>query len=569
MKNRIISLLLLVLLLGVSVRGVQAQSLSFEVPQQDVEVIIDEDGSMTVDYTIVFRNAPGGAPIDIVDMGLPAGSGVGPGDITAEIDGQEINNIEMISNGFSLYLQSDQIDPGETGTVHARIRNIQNQVFVGTQEETEAYASFQFMPNFFGSEYVTGRTDMTVSLVLPPGMNADEPTYYPPDGWPGEQEPAAEMTDAGRVRYTWQSSEATAEDMYVFGGGFPARLVPAAVVLEEPPADVSYPSSGGGDVFGWVFCGLFALFFGGIMALGIYQATVGQRKRKLKYLPPKISIEGHGIKRGLTSIEAAILLEQPVDKIMTMILFSVIKKGAAKVTKQDPLEIEVEDPRPEGLQSYEAEFLDAFDKTAKNKRKKALQDMMVALIKSVTNKMKGFSVKETVAYYEDIMRRAWQQVEAADTPDVKMEKFDEYMGWTMLDKEYDRRTRESFGPTPVFVPMWWGRYDPTYSSGRAGMGSVTPASSAPTLTGTGGKGASLPNLPGSDFAASMVNGVQAFSAGVIGDLTGFTGGITNKTNPPPPPSRSTWRSGGGGGGSSCACACACAGCACACAGGGR
>ena len=40
---------------------------------------------------------------------------------------------------------------------------------------------------------------------------------------------------------------------------------------------------------------------------------------------------------------------------------------------------------------------------------------MVGLVKSVSQKMKGFSHKET-AYYEDIMRRAWEQVETAETP---------------------------------------------------------------------------------------------------------------------------------------------------------
>jgi hypothetical protein len=42
---------------------------------------------------------------------------------------------------------------------------------------------------------------------------------------------------------------------------------------------------------------------------------------------PKVSIEGHGIKRSLTAVEAAILLEQPMDKILTMILFGTIKKA--------------------------------------------------------------------------------------------------------------------------------------------------------------------------------------------------------------------------------------------------
>jgi hypothetical protein len=227
-------------------------------------------------------------------------------------------------------------------------------------------------------------------------------------------------------------------------------------------------------------------------------------------------------------------------------------------------------PLPDKLHPYEVEFLKAMNETNKKEQRKLLQEVMVNLIKGITNKMKGFSRKETIAYYQDIMKRAWDQVEQADTPDVKMEKYDEYMGWTMLDRDFDRRTRDTFGPRPVFVPMWWGRYDPTFrgasTPGMGGAGKVASPTQAP-----GGGGVSLPNLPGSDFAASMVNGIQSFSAGVVGDLANFTSGITNRTNPLPPTStqRSGWKGGGGGGGRSCACACACAGCACACAGGGR
>jgi hypothetical protein len=189
--------------------------------------------------------------------------------------------------------------------------------------------------------------------------------------------------------------------------------------------------------------------------------------------------------------------------------------------------------------------------------------MMIDLVKSLSAKMKGFSRNETVAYYKDIMERAWAQVEAAQTPEVKSETFDKYMEWTMLDKDYDDRTRRVF-TGPVFVPTWWGHYDPTY---RPSTSIPRPSTvSMPSTGSPGGGGFSLPTLPGSAFAASMVRGVQNFSSGVVGNVSEFTSTITNRTNPPPPPSRSSssGRSGGG-----CACACACAGCACACAGGGR
>ena len=182
----------------------------------------------------------------------------------------------------------------------------------------------------------------------------------------------------------------------------------------------------------------------------------------MQYLPPQVSIEGHGIKRGLTAVEAAILMEQPLDKVMTMILFGVIKKNAAEVVTRDPLAIKSASPLPEGLHEYELNFLKAFKENDVKTRQGLLQEMMVKLVQTVSEKMKGFSRKETLDYYKAIMEKAWQQIEAADTPEVKSQKFDEALEWTMLDKDYDDRTRRVFNG-PVFMPMWWGRYDPTYA----------------------------------------------------------------------------------------------------------
>ena len=47
------------------------------------------------------------------------------------------------------------------------------------------------------------------------------------------------------------------------------------------------------------------------------------------------------------------------------------------------------------------------------------------LVRAVGDKMKGFSRRESVDYYKSIMERAWQQVESADTPEVKSRMLDE------------------------------------------------------------------------------------------------------------------------------------------------
>jgi hypothetical protein len=265
-------------------------------------------------------------------------------------------------------------------------------------------------------------------------------------------------------------------------------------------------------------------------------------------MPPKISLEGHGIKRGLTAVEAAVLMQEPLDKVMTMILFGVVKKGAATVVTREPLKLEIASPLPENLHEYEKNFLAAFSEPTLAAQRKALQEMVVKLVKAVEEKMKGFSRRETIDYYKAIMQRAWQQIEAAGTPEVKSKMYEEALEWTMLDKDYDERTRRVF-TGPVFVPMWWGRFDPAYrpvSTAGGGGGRVA----APSASG------GRVSVPGSAFAASVVSSVQSLASRTLGDVGAFTSGVTNRTNPLPKSTSSGYR---GGGGRSCACACACAG----------
>jgi len=211
---------------------------------------------------------------------------------------------------------------------------------------------------------------------------------------------------------------------------------------------------------------------------------------------------------------------------------------------------------PEGLHQYEKDFLGAFRAGINLKQRRLdLQDMTVRLVKSVSEKMKGFSRKETLDYYKGIMERAWDQIAAAGTPEVQSKMFEEALEWTMLDKDYDDRTRRTF-TRPVIVPTWWHRYDPGY--GRS------VSAPRPVSTGVPASGSRASGLPGADFAASVVGGVQTFSQRVIGNVGDFTNRVTTVTNPLP---KSASRSGGGRSGGGCACACA--GCACACAGGGR
>lgn len=558
MKNKfLISVLVLFGLLAFPIRAVAA-SYSFTLPREDVQAYWNADGTLAIDYTFVFQNDPGGDPIDYVDVGLP-NSNYDLSSITADVDGFPITDIqtsEYVSTGAALGLGARSIPPGATGTVRAHIARVSRVLYPDSGDSK--YASAVFSPTWFNSSSVHGLTDLTVTFHLPPGVGPNDPRYHIPENWPGANEPDTSLDSQGRVAYSWHSSSANGYTQYKFGASFPASVVPASAIVQHNILD---------DLVGILTtliaaagpCLCVVGFFVFIILLGVLGAW-SQNQRKKDYLPPKISIEGHGIKRGLTAVEAALLAEQPLDRVMTMILFGLVKKGAATVTSQDPLKLEIAQPISDQLNPYEKDFLAAFEPgIVPSAQRKALQDVTINMLNGLQEKMKGFSRKETLDYYKTITEKAWEQVTAAGTPGVKAQALDDNLEWTMADKDFDNRSRNVFGSGPVFVPIWWGHYDPHFGGGTAApMPSV----------GTPGGHISLPHLPGADFAGSIIGGVQSFSKNVIGDLTGFTSRVTDKTNPVP---IATAGSGGGwhGGGGGCACACACAGCACACAGGGR
>jgi hypothetical protein len=550
MKRRVLTLLLIVLVTLAMPVTAFAQDYYFSMDRLVVDVYWNADGSMSLDYLLTFTNQPGGHVIDFVDVGMPNAS-FDFNSIQASINGNPLSissDFQGSGSGFAVEMGQYAIPPGKTGTVRVYVGRVTEVLY--KDDDDPEYVSAVFAPLYFQSSVITGTTDVQVTYHLPPGVQPEEPRWHSaPSGFPAE--PQTGFDADGRITYTWRNLNANGYTSYQFGASFPKRYVPAEsiVTVRAPSFSISEDA-----IFNLLCLGIFGFMFLGVPTLSV----IADRRRKLQYLPPRISIEGHGIKRGLTAVEAAILMGEPLDKVMTMILFGVVKKGAARVVTRDPLKIEAADPLPEGLHEYEKQFLEAFKYAKRNEQRQALENMVIALVRSVSEKMKGFSRRETIAYYKNIMEKAWQQVEQANTPEVQGQLFDKNLEWTMLDKDYDDRTRRVLRG-PVIVPTWWGRYDPSFPrSAPASTGGSTPSVSLP----------SVPRLPGSDFASSVATGVQTFSQKVIGNVADFTSRVTNVTNPPPKPSTTSGRSGGGGG-RSCACACACAGCACACAGGGR
>jgi hypothetical protein len=525
---------------------VQGQIFTFVLRENSVDLYINQDGTVRIVYDLTIATDPDSPPVYVFDIGLPNDT-YQLGEVQASIDGTPLTDLSdspYVTPGVAVELGSHAIQPGDTGTLHfeAIVRNMIYQ-----DSDDSEYASLEFAPTFFDSELVHDSTRMEVRFHFPPGVGPDEPRYH-------DREFTEAYVEEGRVVYDWVLEDASPSQEYVFGASFPKQYLAEGVVQATPAFSINFGACCSSPIL-WI-----VLFGGGWAVIAVLGARA-QKRRKMDYMPPSLAVEGTGIKRGLTAVEAAVLLEAPLDRVMTMILFGLVKKGVLAVESEKPLKVRVLEPDPKDgkLWYYERRFLGAIEDDGKLDDK-VLREMVIDLIGDVNKKLTGFSSKETKAYYKDIAARAWQQVEAADTPEVLGQRWSEGLEWTMLEDDWNDRTREVFRDRPVVVPSWWWFYRPWATT----AGPARPAAPAP-VPSAGGTPVTLPTLPGADFANTVVSGIENTANTVVSSIERFTSGITQTTNPPPKPSSSSSR----GGGYSCACACACAGCACACAGGGR
>jgi hypothetical protein len=296
-----------------------------------------------------------------------------------------------------------------------------------------------------------------------------------------------------------------------------------------------------------------------------------QKAHKGKYLPPIVSVAGAGIKRGLTAPEAGVLLEKPLGKVLTLVVFGLLKKGLVEQTQDDPLAVTVPEQyrgsteerkaaaRAAGtiIRNYEHDFLQVLaEQPGVPLEKLNFSDAMQKLIKKTAERLAGFDLDQTREYYVSLVNKAWGQARSLGEIERRDEYVDDNLLWLFIvDDSRDR------------FDTWHHhgyRYRPAWTRG--------------TSTGTG-----IPRAPSpggrtsfSDVAASFAGWSENVTGNLantldpvsVGQKTGALN-LSGVDKVSMDVLRSMAEGGGSGGGGGGGCACAGCACACACAGGGR
>jgi hypothetical protein len=574
-----------------------AQAYLVHVPEMQMDVFVEADASVQVDYRIVFVNR--GRPLDAVDIGM-FHDRYDASSITGSLDGEPTTKIRpspYVSPGVEVVLEPAlAVDARGVFELSAIVPDM---VYQDTTRDD--YASLRVTPTWFGAEYVRGETQLRISVHLPAGIEPAEILHQTPP-------PTAIALRSDRVVVIWEDHH-TVTGPYEVGISFPKRELDRVVEMTALGLFLRwFRQSGDAQVLAWVLLSaVLGVFFfrltGGTgwtvylllaAALGLvfYQSVkvhlwawallpiacalmvgLSRRRTRRSYLPPIASVEGGGIKRGLTAPEAAMLLEIPAGRVIALVLVGLLKKRVIQLKSDAPLEVAIArafdvpkrariaeaSRRNVVLRSYEHAFLACLGPGR-------LEDIDFApalyeLGRHTAKRLVGFDAEESRRYYRRIVECAWKEVGALSALDKREALAEKKLDWLLLRDDHEVVMPRLLGA--AYRPPWW-----ELGEGNAGADTSSPPAHSDVSAG--------------DVAASFAGRLEALAAQAISSLTAETarpeGGVLDLSVADRLPTvffadllRGGNLDSGGGGGMSGGSGCACAGCACACAcaGGGR
>ena len=407
-------------------------------------------------------------------------------------------------------------------------------------EDNPGNVGMQFIPCWWDANV----NDLRVAIVLPKGVTKEN-VKCTPDWNNAYNDPEEE----NKLVIYWERQNLSPNEKFSCGISFPKEYVE------------HYETRGGWNI-DWTIVG-YTLF--GVFAIGVVSAGLVLRKRG--YINPVLRIETLGIRHGLTAVEASYLLGFPPTKIVTEILYSLLKKKAVWITAASPaLKLKIMEPFKDKtgtvetpLRYYEKSFLKAIKRNGTLDEVKLAKTVML-LRDTVESKLRGYCRKDTIAYYRKIVAKAWEEVEKAGTPELASKIYDEKLLWLLLDENFKTKTESTFSDK-IFKPepdWWWYWYGYTYYHPKPQYKPLTKTAGPP------------PKIPGAEFANNIVTAVEKTANNIVANLEKFANSIIPAKTPSQHTSKQPVHHNVNCvcACASCACVCACVSCACACASGG-
>jgi hypothetical protein len=522
-----------------------AQGITYSVSREWVKVWVNTDRSVYVLYNISFTYLSG-SPQGVFTVGMPKG-------------GFQIQYVEDFSGSPLQYQDSSQ------GSFYGVDVHLKQPIVLNQPYTFVVYAMVPAMiypdntnPGNFGLQFypstflgASGSENLRVEILLPPGVKTNEAKS--PEGLLFDNV----FVDENRTAVYWERISWSPDQVFNSGVSFPEQYVSPAPSETGP---LPTPTQGGGTSSAVsTIIGVLVFLGVAIVIVAVFAALA-----KATYIKPSISVEALGANRGLTAVEAGLVLGLKPVRVLTMMLYGLLLKRMVAVTETEPLlklkklELQTGELAP-SPRYYEIDYLNAI-KPDGQLDEKTLALTYQGLVNAVNQKLRGYSREDTLNYYKSIVDKAWMQVTQAGTPELKGDALDKNLDWLLVDEKFDDRFTTIFPPNILIIPnpaWWWYWGGPRSPSGQ-------PRAPSPTAPPVPTKPVSL---PGQDFANNVVRGLQSASNNMVKNIQDFANRLA-PFQPAPSNQSVSGRPSCVCACHACACACACVSCACACAGGG-
>ncbi|HDD64475.1 MAG TPA: DUF2207 domain-containing protein [Thermoprotei archaeon] len=520
-----------------------SQSNKFCIEKEWCLLIIDKSGDVYLTYNLTV-SVLSGAIKSYVTVGMPVKS-------FEVIEVRELEtdtkiNYESIIEGDYYAVKMLVSSPIYTGKSRTFILRVVLHDFIYEDKDNPGNVGLLFIPSWWDTNVFTEIKDLRVEIVLPEGVSSGEFKCTPP------YDNILRVDD--KIALYWERSNLAPDFKFKVGVSFPSKYVSHYVKAEEE------------NIFSTII-ELLICTIAPILALLIPFIAVAMfiyNARKFAYEEPKLMIEALGVRKGLTAVEAAYLImkyegRKDYSRILTMILFSLLKKGAVTVTSYKPLRLKVVKENAVGLRYYEYEFLRAIRPDG-SLDSNILVDVFEALDRGVRAKMRGYCLRDAVNHYKSIVARAWRQVQEAGTPEIQLKELGENLEWLLIDPEFDNKLKtlpEIYVPFDYYYRLYWDWYwthTPTSVTLRRGEGEATSVNIRELADGVASFFETATNQ-----IATQVESVADKIASIFEKESIQASSKTTRSHRSVTCVCACV---------SCACVCACVSCACACASGG-
>ena len=195
---------------------------------------------------------------------------------------------------------------------------------------------------------------------------------------------------------------------------------------------------------------LFSLLL--FLAGGLY----GRRKQE-KYQMAEAKFEGGGIKRGLSSVEAAVILAYPLDKIILLVILGMLRKKFIYFEREESIKIYANKKMKGGNQSrkaqkggkdrgyitqnldevllrYEEPFLKLVEQDDGNELKNINFGIaFIPLVQIVAKRLAGYDLFKTMDYYRLVIQKISKEINFPENHETNSRwDFEKNLTWVLL-----------------------------------------------------------------------------------------------------------------------------------------